>query len=73
MDAPAQENRLSVEKPSSTSQTDQEEDEVEEDSHLSRNQSQRINDGESLWKSNNDAAVKQRDEEFDDYLADLLL
>lgn len=73
MDAPAQEKRLSIEKPSSTSQTDQEEDEVEEDSHSSSHQNQGLNDGESLWKSNNDAAVKQRDEEFDDYLADLLL
>lgn len=30
-------------------------------------------DDESLWKKNNEVDVKGRDEEFDDYLADLLL
>lgn len=28
---------------------------------------------ENLWKKSNDVDVKGRDEEFDDYLADLLL
>lgn len=71
-DEPGREIRLSVEKPSSTSGNDQEEEEVEEGAHSSQ-QSQEPNDGESLWKNNNDSAIKQRDDEFDDYLADLLL
>jgi hypothetical protein len=76
---PAKEVRGSSQKSPSTSRSSKSQEKEAEDDEASpehedhiRTIPEPIND-ESLWKKTNEVELKGRDEEFDDYLADLLL